>query len=106
MERVQDTRANSLGQLEVWGYDYTKFETTYQPEEIELVASDGEHVPTYYYSIDGNLAKDTVILVCGMGGDAICMAPWTEMYLKNDMNVLAIDRRRTGKDKEGQLIYG
>ena len=70
------------------------------------MASDDQVVAGYYYTIEGNKCNDTVFLVHGMGGEAIAMAPWIEMYLNEGINVFVIDRRGTGKAKEGQLTYG
>lgn len=105
-EKEQDTNRNSLLQLKEWGYDLKQFQTQYDAEEIELMASDGQRIVGYYYTVDGSKVNDTVILVHGMGGTATCMIPWVEMYLKEGINVLAIDRRGTGKVEEGQLTYG
>ncbi|MBE6024035.1 MAG: alpha/beta hydrolase [Cellulosilyticum sp.] len=105
-ESEADTRTNSIKQLEAWGYDWVAFETQYLPEEVELIASDGQKIPGYYYTMNGDKYKDTALLVHGMGGEALCMAPITQMYLQQDMNVFVVDRRGTGKVKDGQLTYG
>ena len=105
-EREQDTNYNSVMQLKEWGYDLEQFQSQYDSEEIELIASDGQRIVGYYYTVDNNKANNTALLVHGMGGTATCMAPWIEMYLNEGMNVLVIDRRGTGKVEEGQLTYG
>ena len=106
VEATEDTLSNSILQLKEWEYDLDNFKKQYIPNEVHLTASDGQEVVGYYYTVDDKLERDTVILVHGMGGEAICMAPWIEMYLNQDINVFAIDRRGTGKVKGGQLTYG
>ena len=105
-EKEQDTYYNSVMQLQEWGYDLAKFESQYKLEEITLMADDDQIIAGYYYIIDEDRSKDTVLLVHGMGGEAISIAPWIEMYLNEGLNVFVIDRRGTGKAKEGQLTYG
>ena len=106
VEKEQDTNGNSILQLKEWGYDLKQFQMQYNAEEIELMASDGQRIVGSYYTVDNNKVNDTIILVHGMGGTATYMIPWVEMYLKEGMNVLAIDRRGTGRVVEGQLTYG
>lgn len=106
VEKGIDTNYNSVMQLKEWGYDLQIFQSQYKAEEIELMASDGQRIVGYYYTVDGKKDNDTVLMVHGMGGAALCMTPWAEMYLKQGMNVLLIDRRGTGKVEEGQLTYG
>ena len=64
--------------MEIWGVDQETFEATYSSEYIELTARDGNKVPTYYYEMNEKEEADTVILVHGLGGQALCMAPWIE----------------------------
>ena len=106
MEKEQDTEYNSKMQLKEWEYDLSAFESKYTPEEIGLTAQDGQKLTGYYYTSNGEKQNDTVLVVVGMGGQAICMDPWTEMYLEQGYNVFALDRRGTGKSKGGKLTYG
>lgn len=105
-EKELDTNYNSIVQLKEWGYNLESFESQYKAEEIELMASDGQKIAGYYYIADGDKENDTVLIVHGMGGAAMSVTPWAEMYLKQGMNVFLIDRRGTGKVEEGQLTYG
>lgn len=104
--RDQDTKNNSIKQMEIWGFDQEAFEATYSSEYIELTAKDGNKVPTYYYRMNEKEEADTVILVHGLGGEALCMEPWIEMYGEQGYNVLAIDTRGAGKNKDAAMTYG
>ena len=49
MNEGNDTKANSIKQLEAWGYDLNAFQNTYTGEDFTLEASDGVLVPVTYY---------------------------------------------------------
>ncbi len=49
MNAGNDTKGNSIKQLEKWGYDLEAFQKTYISENFTLEASDGVAVPVTYY---------------------------------------------------------
>ncbi|MGL6201268.1 MAG: alpha/beta hydrolase [Lachnospiraceae bacterium] len=98
-----DTKENSIAQLELWGYDLEAFNNTYTGDEFSVEASDGNTIPVTYFSTDDNTDKDTVILSHGNGGDHVSVYPLAEMYLRNGWNVITYDMRGHG-DNESQLM--
>lgn len=101
-----DTKKNSLLQLEEWGYDLEKFNAKYSGETFRLKAEDGNTFPVTSFSTDGNKAKDTVILIHGAGGDHVFLAPLTEIYLENGWNVLTFDMRGHGDNEDPLVTFG
>ena len=101
-----DTKANSVKQLEEWGYDYKSFQSLYKGKNIILVSEGGNEVPVTFFSIDGNYDRDTVILIHGAGGDHTSMYPIAEFYLENNWNVAAIDQRASGDSKNTLVTFG
>lgn len=100
-----DTKQNSIKQLEVWGFDLEGFEKAYYGEDFVLEAADGVKVPGTYYEADDN-SKETVILVHGAGGDRVCMAPLAKLYLEQGWNVLTFDQRGHGDNSSDQVSFG
>ena len=100
-----DTKQNSIKQLEVWEFDLEGFEETYQGEDFVLEAADGVSVPGTYYEAD-EMSDETVILVHGLGGDRVCMAPLAKLYLENGWNVLTFDQRAHGDNSDDQVSFG
>lgn len=101
-----DTKANSVKQLEEWGYDYKSFQSLYKGKNIILVSEGGNEVSVTFFSIDGNYDRDTVILIHGAGGDHTSMYPIAEFYLENNWNVAAIDQRASGDSKNTLVTFG
>lgn len=100
-----DTKQNSIKQLEVWGFDLKGFQEEYKGEEIVLEAADGVSVPVTYYEA-GAESEETVILVHGAGGDRVCMAPLAKLYLEQGWNVLTFDQRGHGDNSSDKVSFG
>lgn len=100
-----DTKQNSIKQLEVWGFDLEGFREEYAGEELSLEASDGVTVPVTYYAGEEEAAS-TVILVHGLGGDRVSLAPLTKLYLENGWNVLTYDQRGHGDNSSDKVSFG
>ena len=99
-----DTKTNSIKQLEVWGYDLEGFRAEYPGQDFTVEAKDGVIVPVTYYEVQPGVA--TVILVHGAGGDRVCVAPLAELYLENGWNVLAFDQRGSGDNSDDKVSFG
>ena len=99
----KDTHDNSIKQLEVWGYDTAKFESTYEGIDVSAVAEDGNVVPGTYFDNDSGKC---VILVHGAGGDRACMYPLAEQYLADGFDVIAIDQRGCGENADDKVTFG
>ncbi len=100
-----DTKQNSIKQLEVWGFDLQGFQENYKGEEIALEAADGVSVPVTYYEAN-QISDATVILVHGAGGDRMCMAPLVKLYLEQGWNVLTFDQRGHGDNSSDKVSFG
>lgn len=98
-----DTHDNSIKQLEVWGYDAARFESTYEGIEVSATAEDGNVVPGTYYDVDSD---KLVILVHGAGGDRVCMYPLAEQYIEDGFDVIAIDQRGCGLNADDKVTFG
>lgn len=102
-----DTQANSITQMEEWGYDYKTFESTITTKKITLMASDETLVPLYELSSKNESEpKGVVLLVHGLGGDYKSTYPQAEIYLKNNWKVYALDQRASGLSKSKVISYG
>lgn len=104
---TQDTQANSIKQLETWGFDYQAFEKTIATEKLTLVASDDTEIPLYALTQDMEKpAQGVVLLVHGLGGDYKSTYPQAQIYLKNNWIVYALDQRGSGASKDPIVSYG
>lgn len=102
-----DTKGNSIKQLELWGYDIEKFEASYDSECMVLEASDGVKVPvTYYANGKEDGAAPIVILIHGAGGDHVSTYPLAEGYLKRGWQVLSYDQRGSGDSSDDKVSFG
>ncbi len=104
-----DTKSNSIKQLELWGYNLEEFKSQYKENHFEVTASDGNIVPvTQYYQADDveNESKGSVILVHGHGGDYQSIAPLAELYLGQQYDVYAIDQRASGDSNNPYVSFG
>ena len=99
----KDTHNNSLMQMEVWGYDYSAFESAYTGSSVSAVASDGNEVPGTLYDYG---SSSCVVLVHGAGGDRCCMYPLAEEYLERGYDVIAIDQRGCGSNPSSEVTFG
>ncbi|MBP3543160.1 MAG: alpha/beta fold hydrolase [Lachnospiraceae bacterium] len=126
MNAGNDTKGNSIRQLEAWGYDLESFQTTYIGEDFTLEASDGVTVPvTYYPAVTESSQRGTelpeqpeqpdnaeeskkpvVILVHGAGGDRVSVAPLAELYLEQGYQVLTYDQRGHGDNSDDKVSFG
>lgn len=99
-----DTKGNSVKQLELWGYDLEQFENKYTPIMVTFTAEDGNEVPAALFPYEAS--KKTVILIHGLGGDHVCSYPYAEMYMNNHWNVIAIDQRASGDSVDDKVSFG
>ena len=98
-----DTKDNSIKQLEVWGYDTEKFMNTHKGIEISATAEDGNTVPATYFDNDSGKC---VILVHGAGGDRVSTYPLAEQYIEDGFDVIAIDQRGCGDNPDDKVTFG
>lgn len=106
-----DTKGNSVKQLELWGYDLEQFQNTYVGKDFTLTASDGAVIPVTYFETDAeckeeSLSKPVAILIHGAGGDRVFLAPLAEVYLQNGWNVLTFDQRGSGDHSDRKVSFG
>lgn len=101
-----DTKSNSISQLEQWQYDLEAFQAHWPEEPFTVTASDGNVVQAVSYKPGDNAVSSTVILVHGHGGDHISVAPLAEMYLKQGYTVLALDQRGTMNAASQDVTFG
>lgn len=101
-----DTKGNSIRQLEKWGYDLEGFSEEYGSQAISftVAAEDGNAVPAELFRSGDS--RDTVILVHGHGGDHAANYPIAEMYLKNGWNVITFDQRASGNSPDDKVSFG
>lgn len=98
-----DTKSNSIKQLDKWGYDINKFMDEHEGYEISVEAKDGNKVPATVFENDSN---KWVILVHGAGGDRVSTYPLAEQYLEDDFSVIAIDQRGSGDNQDPWVTFG
>ena len=101
--KENDTKDNSIKQLEVWGYDTEKFMNTYTGISISATAEDGNTVPATYFD---NGSDKCVILVHGAGGDRVSTYPLAEQYIEDGFDVIAIDQRGCGDNPDDKVTFG
>ena len=99
-----DTIGNSIKQLEEWNYDLAGFNRRYPARDIMVTAEDGNEVPAYVY--EETTGGSTVILIHGLGGDHVCMAPVAELYLERGWNVITMDQRASGVSENDKVSFG
>ncbi len=102
-----DTKMNSLLQLQSWSYDYVGFEASVHTHPIFLTSTDKVTIPLYdmtWNTLQGE--KGVVLLVHGLGGDYKSIYPQAEIYLKNNWKVYALDQRASGQSTSPILSYG
>lgn len=98
-----DTKSNSVKQIEVWGYDLEGFNAKYEGTKISTKAEDGNEVPATFFDLEGDKC---VILVHGAGGDRVCAYPLAEGYLEAGYDVIAIDQRGCGDNPDERVTFG
>lgn len=99
-----DTKGNSIKQLEVWGYDREAFHDKYQGNEFSVQSADGNTVPGMIYFSEED--QPWVILIHGAGGDHEFTIPYVEMFLEMNMNVLSYDQRGHGDNTDQRVTFG
>ena len=100
----EDTRYNSIKQLEIWGYDLDSFNSRYQGVDVSATASDGNVVPGTLFEQE---ESDTcVVLVHGAGGDRVSIYPLAEQYIERGYDVIAIDQRGCGENASDEVTFG
>ena len=100
-----DTRGNSIGQLELWGYDLAAFQSRWPEEALTVTSVDGTAVPVGVYHPDV-APVGAVILIHGFGGDRLCVAPVAEIYLEQGYLVYAMDQRASGESENPLVSFG
>lgn len=101
-----DTKNNSLMELENWNFDLEGFRSTYEEISRTVTASDGTQIPVTQFYAKGNPDNHTVILIHGQGGDHVFCYPLAELYLKNGWNVITYDQRSSGDSQNPYLTFG
>lgn len=102
--RENDTKNNSIKQLEDWGYDREAFHKEYQGKDFAIQSADGNTVPGTIYYNDKN--QPWVILVHGAGGDREFVICCAQMYLEKNYNVLTYDQRGHGDNSDERVTFG
>lgn len=103
--KENDTKSNSIKQLEIWGYNLENFLSKYRGEEFEVTAEDGNVVPGTLFKADISSDK-WVVLVHGAGGDRVSTYPLAEEYLARGYNVIAYDQRGSGDNGDNRVTFG
>lgn len=99
-----DTKKNSILQLEEWGYDRDAFHSKYNGVDFSIKSADGNDVPgTIYLSDEKN---PWVIFVHGAGGDREFGIAYAEVYLQEGYNVLTFDERGHGDNSDQRVTFG
>ena len=101
-----DTKKNSVLQLEKWGYDLAGFQQQWPETEFTVTAKDDNIVPVAYYSSGVVAPKGIAILVHGHGGDHVFTAPMAEQYLRQGWDVYAYDQRSSGDSSSPYFAFG
>jgi len=100
-----DTKGNSIKQMEKWGYDADAFFSKNQGYDFEVEAEDGVVVPGTYY-LTGNDEGKYVIIAHGAGGDRNAVLPVADIFLKNGYNVISYDQRGSGDNSSDKVSFG
>lgn len=100
-----DTKSNSIEQLETWGYNIENFFDKYKGEEFEVLSEDENVVPGTIFKSDIYSDK-WVVLVHGAGGDRVSTYPLAEEYLERGYNVIAYDQRGSGDNGDNRVTFG
>ncbi len=101
--RNNDTIANSVKELDNWGYDLEGFQSRYKGQDISATAEDGNVVPGTYYA---NGSDKCAILVHGAGGDRVFNSPVAEAYLERGFDVITYDQRGHGQNPDEKVTFG
>lgn len=99
-----DTKKNSIKQLEEWGYDRDAFHDKYQGIDFSIESKDGNIVPGNIF-LSGE-DQPWVILVHGAGGDHEFAIAYVEMFLELNYNVLTYDQRGHGDNSDKRVTFG
>ncbi len=100
-----DTKGNSIRQLEIWGYNLGNFLENHKGEEFEVTAEDENVVPGTLFK-SAICSDKWVVLVHGAGGDRVSTYPLAEEYLKRGYNVIAFDQRGSGDNGDNRVTFG
>ena len=99
-----DTKGNSIKQLEQWGFNLADFQKEWVEEPFTLPSGDGTVIPVGgYYPL---APVGSVILVHGHGGDRVSVAPLAQIYLRNGYTVYAMDQRASGDSDNPLVSFG
>lgn len=110
---------NSLDQYDDAYWQEYKQKYNYHPEEILknregisiTISNDSNYnIPGTYFFHEGNIEKttdaNTAILIHGQSADKTSMYDTAELFLKNGINVLAIDQRNSGESTFPYITFG
>ena len=88
-------------------FDLKAFETAYTVTSIAIPSTHSDHeIPASWISSDGDHARDTVVMVHGLGGNRLTVFPVAEMFLRNGFNVIAYDQRSSGENTAPYNTFG
>lgn len=100
-----DTKQNSIKQLEVWEFDREAFHDRYEGVDFEILSADNNTIPGVYYTTTEASSK-WVILIHGAGGDRECLIPLVGPYLEEGYNVVTYDQRGHGENSDTHVSFG
>ncbi len=100
-----DTKQNSINQLEVWGFDREAFHERYEGINFEIQSADKNTVPGTYYNATQDSDK-WVILIHGAGGDRESVITLVGAYLEKGYNVITYDQRGHGDNTDRNVSFG
>lgn len=100
-----DTKQNSIGQLEEWGFNREAFHEMYKGTDFEIQSPDKNTVPGTYYKTTQDSDK-WVILIHGAGGDRECVIPLVGEYLEKGYHVITYDQRGHGDNTDRNVSFG
>lgn len=102
-----DTKGNSIKQLDIWGFDKDTFEAHNPSQSFFLEAEDGVRVPvTFFANGKENGTVPVAILVHGAGGDHVSTYPLVKGYLEHGWQVLTYDQRGSGDSSDEKVSFG
>ena len=100
-----DTKQNSIGQLEKWGFDREAFHETYKGIDFAIQSVDKNTIPGTYYRTTQDSDK-WVILIHGAGGDRECVIPLVGEYIEKGYHVITYDQRGHGDNTDPKVSFG
>ncbi len=101
----KDTKDNSFKQMEIWGYDYSKFLKEHKGTDFNVRGKDGVNIHgTYYMAHEAN--DRYAIIAHGAGGERNSVLPIVEIFLSNNINAVTYDQRGSGDSEDPCVTFG